>query len=270
MAGSDDGPPPGRGDEEAGPVYSFGTGDHAAERLEILARVFEPALADLLGEVDPTVTRVLDLGCGPGSSTASLARLLHPAELIGLDTSLAFLVRAAANVPDARFLEADVTEPWPVDPPDLAYARFLLAHLPDPVAMVGVWLGRLSPGGLLLIEETERIATEVAAYRDYLDITQALIDGRGATLYVGADLADRLDGAIVDRAFELDVSPADATAMFVPNLASWRTDPWVRQRYRDDELDELDQHLRRAAQRTRTPVRFTIRQIALRPPDPGS
>ena len=52
--------------------------------------------------------RVIDLGCGPGNSTALLAARWPQAELEGLDSSAAMLAEARASGVPARWVEADL------------------------------------------------------------------------------------------------------------------------------------------------------------------
>src|SRR5580692_3075219 len=67
-----------------------------------------PAL-DLLGRVPlDTVVHAVDLGCGPGNSTALLARRWPDAEIVGVDTSDAMLADARKRLPSARFEKGDV------------------------------------------------------------------------------------------------------------------------------------------------------------------
>jgi SAM-dependent methyltransferase len=54
----------------------------------------------------PSATRLLELGCGTG---AVLARLPQTLSLTGVDRSAAMLAHAAASVPRARLIEADMT-----------------------------------------------------------------------------------------------------------------------------------------------------------------
>jgi SAM-dependent methyltransferase len=239
--------------------YAFGTGDVAAERLLLLADVFAPSMAAVLGALprrDPPL--VVDLGCGPGSSTAHLGRLLRAGRIVGLDSSPSFVALARERVPGASFVVADVTGDWPVPPADLIYARFLLSHLPDPLDLLRTWAGRLRPGGYLVVEEPAHIATTVPAFRRYLELTAGLIASRGAALYVGRDLAT-VAGARLNRDFRLDVSARDAAAMFTLNLRSWRDDPWIRAATRPSELDGLVAAFRE----TTTPVRWTLRQLVI-------
>jgi trans-aconitate 2-methyltransferase len=251
--------------------YTFGTGTIAARRLHTVARVFEPAMVALLEALGVArADRVLDLGCGPGSSTGSLQRLVSTPDLVGIDGSPAFVAEAARNLPGARFLVGDVTEPWPVDPADLVYARCVLAHLPEPVAMARRWREQLAPGGRLVLEEPETIDTDIGVYRRYLEITNALVASRGAAMYAGRELRGRFRGALVDRPFVVDVDPADASAMFTMNLASWRDDPWVVAHLSPGDLHRLDDDLTSAPAATSEPVRWTVRQIALGADAPGA
>jgi len=61
------------------------------------------------------------------------------------------------------------------------YARFLLAHLPEPGVLAHAWAGELAPGGLLILEEVEWIRTgayaQAAMGGKVLDFLIAVIDG---------------------------------------------------------------------------------------------
>ena len=250
------------------PSYSFGTGVPAVARLDLVARVFEPTMASVLAELPgrrwPTV---VDLGCGPGASPAQLLGHLDAGRVVGLDASPAFLDVARRRVPGASFALADVVEPWPVVPPSLAYARFVLSHLVDPVAVVGHWRRQLAPGGVLVVEEPERIDTGDATLRRYLDLATATVASRGATMLVGPALAGSAgEGAVVDRTVTHRVEVGDAAAMFRLNLASLRHDPWVRDHHRPDDLDRLDRALGSAASAGGDPVTWHVRQLVLTAP----
>ena len=253
------------------PSYAFGSGDDAARRLLVLADVFEPAMAALLSTLPQRRWPiVVDLGCGPGSSTAHLARLLDIDELIGLDSAESFVELAGGRVPAATFVLADVTSgSWPVPPADLIYTRFLLAHLPDPFAWLGRWRVGLAPGGVLLVEETERIETDVAAFGEYLSLVDGLVASRGGAVLLGADLATAsIDGATINRPFVLDVTVADAATMFTLNLRSSRADPWIVAQRSPYEIDRLADELAdlRDGVAVGGTIRWTIRQLAISGP----
>ena len=250
-------------------AYTFGDGGVAARRLWHLGRVFAPTMAAVLAELPARRWgTVVDLGCGPGASTATLARLLDVDRPVGVDASAAFLALAAERVPGLAVLEADVTAPLPVAAPDLLYARYLLAHLPDPLAVVAGWRSQLADGGVLVVEDLEAIDTGVPVLREYLDLAGGLVASRGATMHVGPLLAGiDDDGVRVNRAVRHEVAAADAVALFLPNLASWRDDAWIAERRTPAELDDLADGLRAAGAATgpgggpAAPVTWTLRQL---------
>jgi trans-aconitate 2-methyltransferase len=244
--------------------YTFGTSPTAADRLLVVARVFDPTMAAVLAELPRRRwRRVLDLGCGPGSSTERLARHLDAGELIGLDASADFCAAARDRVPHALFVVGDVLAPFPVRSPDIVYARYVLSHLPDPLRVARGWAAQLAPDGWCVLEEPDRIETDDDVFTRYLALTGGLVASRGADMYVGRTLAS-LD-APVNRVFELAVSAADAATMFSLNLASLRAEPWVTARRSEAELDELTDVLtaRASGETTGPDVGWRVRQVVL-------
>src|SRR5205814_9376535 len=73
--------------------------------------------------------RVLDLGCGPGVPATRL--LAQRFGVTGVDVSGAQIELARKHVPEARFLEADVSQvSFPPESFDGIAALFSLAHTP--------------------------------------------------------------------------------------------------------------------------------------------
>jgi trans-aconitate 2-methyltransferase len=257
------------------PGYAFGTNATAAKRLLAVANVFDPAMRAVLAELPPRRwSRVVDLGCGPGSSTARLLGHLgvRGGTVVGLDSSAAFVRAARRRVPGATFVVADVAEPLPVVAPELVYARFLLSHLPDPLAVVEAWVGELADGGFLVLEEPERIDTDDPAFRDYLDVTGGVVASRGATMLVGPTLASLNHASVVlNRTVAHPVDPRDAALLFSLNLTSVREDPWVHAHVPADHVDRIAARLEAirtgsttsAAGAAAAPVTWSIRQVVL-------
>jgi SAM-dependent methyltransferase len=250
--------------------YSFGTGTPASVRLVHLADVFAPTMAAVLDQLPlRRWHHVVDLGCGPGSSTAHLRRLLDGDAFTGIDASTDFVASARERVPGVAFVVGDVLEPLPVSSPDLIYSRFVLSHLGGPLAVAARWTAALGPGGYLVLEEPERIETGEPAFTDYLDLTTAVVASRGATMLVGATLAGLVGaGTVVNRPFPHPVSRTDAAQLFQRNLASIRSDPFVRATRTAAELDRLDEQLRIAGERDGRTVDWTIRQVIVARPGP--
>ncbi len=204
--------------------YSFGDTELAAERLRVLDAVFAPSTDALLDEVGARPATVADLGCGPGATTARLAVRFPHAVVTGVDESEAFLAAARVAVPSARFVAADVSRPLPGTPYDLVYARYLLAHLPDVGAAIAHWLDALTPGGLLILEETEHIASADPWFARYEALTAARVATAGTNVYAGADITAAIPagaGVLVDRVIGLDLGAGEAADMFWRNLATW-------------------------------------------------
>jgi trans-aconitate methyltransferase len=147
-------------------AYTFGTTEAAARRLESIAAFFNPLAERFIGQFLRGSPRLaLDLGCGPGFTTDMLARASRSQRVCGMDNSTAFLDMARTRYPHYQFIHHDVTvTPFPVRV-DVAYVRFVLSHLTGPASLVNRWLGELTPGGVLFIEELEEIRTTVGVFR---------------------------------------------------------------------------------------------------------
>jgi trans-aconitate 2-methyltransferase len=109
--------------------------------------------ADLLARVPLRAPeRVIDLGCGPGNSTALLATRWPEAEIIGVDSAPAMLARARASGIRAEWLEADIADWTPDAPFDLVFSNAVLQWLPDHDELLPRLLACVRPGGFLAIQ----------------------------------------------------------------------------------------------------------------------
>jgi SAM-dependent methyltransferase len=95
---------------------------------------------------------ILELGCGPGDDTATLAAAGHP--VIALDRSPAAVAQTRARVPGAEVHQQDVRAPFPVGP---GGASVILASLslhyfawPETCDLVARIHQTLAPRGLFL------------------------------------------------------------------------------------------------------------------------
>jgi SAM-dependent methyltransferase len=119
------------------------------------------ALADLLhADTDfAPGARVLELGCGVGSQTITIAARNRQAQIVSVDVSSSSLAVAAdrigaAGLRNVEFVEADLYA-LPFDPAtfDHVFVCFVLEHLADPVAALQVAHSMLTPGGQLTVIE---------------------------------------------------------------------------------------------------------------------
>ena len=252
--------------------YAFGDSDLAARRLSLVAETFAETSAAFMRESATTRPQLAaDLGCGPGYTTNLVADTLHPKRTVGLDNSENFLshVRTAASNNVSFHLHDITTAPFPEAPFDLIFSRLVLTHLRDPEAAITLWAAQLRPGGLLLIEEVERIDTEIPALVSYLDIQQAMLTHQKNDLYIGPRLdALTASGKLHRRSSNvrtLQVPAHRAAAMFHMNLDVWRHNDFVRQTYPGATLNALEQDLQTIAQghKDSPPVEWQLRQIVI-------
>ncbi|MFF8290192.1 class I SAM-dependent methyltransferase [Streptomyces sp. NPDC016309] len=99
---------------------------------------------------------VLDVGCGTGSMSLLLAERGH--RVTGVDLAPRMTGRARAKFAAAglagRFLTGDATHPPTGEERfDVVLCRHLVWTLPDPEAALRDWVGRLRPGGRLVLVE---------------------------------------------------------------------------------------------------------------------
>jgi SAM-dependent methyltransferase len=220
------------GREEA--RYTYGEGDSEANRLALVAELFEGASRSLLSDAVGFRPRLaLDLGCGPGHSTRLLAEELRPDRVVGVERSANFLSKARVAASEGvSFVRHDVTRtPLPHGgEADLIYARLLLSHLPDPEEVAKDWLAQLAPGGLLLLDEVERIETGQPVFREYLRILARMTAHHGQKLYVGPRLEAATEGPERQTSRIAPASPTNAhvAKMSSINLANWRGNGFVR------------------------------------------
>ena len=96
--------------------------------------------------------RVVDLGCGPGNSTALLFERWPSARLVGVDNSATMLVRARQDLPAVEFIEADAASYRPSEPLDLVFANAVLHWLPEHERLLPELLALLQPAGVLAVQ----------------------------------------------------------------------------------------------------------------------
>ena len=109
--------------------------------------------ADLLNRVSlERPSRVADLGCGPGNSTALLRARWPAAEIDAIDSSEEMLRAARAAKLDARLIEADIAEWTPEAAYDVIYSNATLQWLGDHETLFPRLLSYVRPGGMLAVQ----------------------------------------------------------------------------------------------------------------------
>ena len=238
--------------------YTFGDDPPAVERLELVAQAYEPvSRAFLAAHGHRRAPLALDLGCGPGFSTALLDDVVVPRRLIGIDASPDFLDVARAQVPTASFDVLDVTrEPLPASA-DVIYARLLLAHVTEPHVVARRWQEQLAPGGVVLIEDLEDIDAPVGPLRAYDELSSSIVREGGGVMYAGR-LLESLGGACT----RVTVPAAVAARIYLFNVRRWHDDPPAGTSV--EALADLETALVAACDRaTDDTVSWVVRQLVL-------
>lgn len=123
--------------------------------------------------------RILDVGCGPGSITADLARIVGPTgQVLGIDRSDDVIAMATDALAPHPHAEARVGDIYALDLDDDAFdvvhAHQVLQHLSDPVAALREMRRVCRPGGIVAVRDADYAAFTWApanpAITDWLDL----------------------------------------------------------------------------------------------------
>ncbi len=126
--------------------------------------------------------RLLEVGCGDGTLAVRLAAFGH--EVLGIDPELPAAGRPAAGVELRRQSLAEL-DPAPDRPFDAVLFTRSLHHIPPQSAPLDRAAALLAPDGLLLLEEFDRDAADLATASWFYDVealltAAGLIDGAAA------------------------------------------------------------------------------------------
>jgi trans-aconitate methyltransferase len=106
---------------------------------------------DLVPLLDPRPgERILDLGCGTGHLTDSIAKT--GATVVGLDRSSEMVAAARRNFPGLTFVEGDATDFRFDEPFDAVFSNATLHWVPDAEGVARCVAAALRPGGRFVAE----------------------------------------------------------------------------------------------------------------------
>jgi SAM-dependent methyltransferase len=199
--------------------YAIHGGRPGRERLRVLNRVTAETTDELLRRVGiGPRARCLDVGCGGGDVTAMLARLAPDGFVVGTDTDQTVLSLARAEAADAglrnvEFRREDITRPADLGAAfDVIYARFVLTHLADPGDAVTTLRRRLTPGGVLIVEDIDFTGhfcyPPSGAFQRFVALYSRVVRARGADPDIGPRLPGLLAAAGLDDVGVRVVQPA--------------------------------------------------------------
>jgi ubiquinone/menaquinone biosynthesis C-methylase UbiE len=252
--------------EEVRNAYALARTPQEYERLRTQSRTWEPTTARLLDRL-PLVpgSRCLDAGCGPGETMRLMAERVGPSGyVLGIDVDAMLGAWAAVELQQAGhcqcdFARVDVStcEPIPGEPFDLVYARLLLFHLPERIAVLRRLWDAVAPGGYLLVQDYDVRTVSVLPALDSVDeFGRMIVDAflaAGCDVHVGArlpelfgragigtpdgtDVAGRIEPLAQAQAFLVSVYQSVAPgAMSRGILTQERADAWRAAVTRDAE-----------------------------------
>ena len=124
----------------------------AGQYLRFADERTRPAL-DLLAQVDIAAPRrVVDLGCGPGNSTALLRERWPDAVLEGLDASQDMLAAARRDHPGIAFVAGDIATWLPAEPYDVVFSNAALQWVGNHAELLPRLIASVRPGGALAVQ----------------------------------------------------------------------------------------------------------------------
>jgi SAM-dependent methyltransferase len=199
--------------------YMIRGGTAGRDRLRVLHNASVEGMTALLDDVgiEPGA-RCLDAGCGGGDVTLELARRAGPnGFVVGMDLDEAKLAvaraeAAAAGVDHLQYVCDDVMSAAIEPVYDVVHARFLLTHLPDPLAGTRQLARAVRPGGVLALMDIDFTAIAMyprsAAYDRFVELYLATARARGGDPYVGLRLGDLLTAAGLEHVRMRAAQPA--------------------------------------------------------------
>ncbi len=195
-------------------VYIHGTAADEQRRLSLLNDVLlnNASLREMALRGDE---RIIDFGSGLGQFTRAMARAVPRGRVVGIERNeeqLAGAYRLAAGENEsnlADFRRGDVVnldlarDEWGSF--DLAHARFILEHVPDPLRVVQTMVRAVRPGGRIVLADDDhgvlRLWPEAPGMNDLWNAYIRTYDRIGNDPYVGRRLVSLLHqaGAIPKR-----------------------------------------------------------------------
>ena len=108
---------------------------------------------ELLARVPTTAPRaVVDLGCGPGNLTATLAARWPEARVAGLDSSAEMIEKARGGGWPVEFAVRDVRDWSPAPDVDVVVSNAALQWVPGHEELLVRWVGQLPAGAWLAVQ----------------------------------------------------------------------------------------------------------------------
>lgn len=185
----------------------------------------------LVGRLRPGMS-LLDVGCGPGTITADLARLLAPGRVVGIDASASVIDEARSLVGGGSagptFEVGDLYSlPFEDGSFDVVHAHQVLQHVGDPLAALAEMKRVCRPGGMVAVRDADyptfRFFPDEPEIARALDAYGALTRANGATWDAGRRLLQWAHAT----GFSEVVPSASVWCFATPEERTWWGDLWA-------------------------------------------
>ncbi|KUJ15069.1 UbiE family methyltransferase [Mollisia scopiformis] len=157
--------------------------------------------AYLLQYIKPDMT-ILDVGCGPGTITAGLSKIVPDGKVTGVDVTSPIIERARSTFPLPEFPnltfavgDAMKLSDFKDNSFDVVHAHQVLIHLTEPITALQEFYRICKPGRIVACREGNgrrilSLKPDLPAIRQYWDNTVALIDRNGGHIDAGGHLEE--------------------------------------------------------------------------------
>lgn len=174
---------------------SIYTTDHASSVLQTHKwRTVANSAAYLIPYLKPGMT-ILDVGCGPGSISIDLARLVPDGHVTGIDVADPLIeARASASAVGITNVEFKVGDIHALDFPDASFdvvhAHQVLQHIVDPVQALREMRRVAKPGGIVAARESAAMtwSPESAGITAWRDLTERVSRAKGGNPHPGSGI----------------------------------------------------------------------------------
>jgi trans-aconitate 2-methyltransferase len=132
-------------------MFTVATWD-PAQYLQFERERSQPA-RDLIARIaDRSFPRIIDLGCGTGTSTFLLHQQWPSARITGLDSSASMIAAARKGNPGLDWIQEDIRTWTSPEPIDLVFSNAALHWVPDHDELFPRLVRNLAPGGTLAVQ----------------------------------------------------------------------------------------------------------------------
>ncbi len=179
--------------------YIISGGQEGKDRLNLLSEVMHPYTHALLQAQGLTTGMLfLDTGCGGGNVSRMAAQMVGmggSVTAVDFDTTMINLNKQEATKTSTSNIAYYVASVYDIDYDsifDMAYARFLLSHLTNPLHALQNILRAVKPGGKVIVEDIHFSGhfchPPSSAFRKYIDYFTIAAANNGHNAEIGPEL----------------------------------------------------------------------------------